>query len=75
MNIIEYEKRLKAYSLTEGFNIVKNGGGTKKTPSITFSYIHHGDATTNRRKLKERVIRNSKNEVVLKRKRESTSVR
>ena len=52
MNIVEYEKRLKAYSLTEGFDVVKNGGGTKQTSGVTFSCIHHGDATVNRRNLR-----------------------
>ena len=32
MNIVECEKRLKAYSLAEGFNVVKSDGGTKTTP-------------------------------------------
>ena len=75
MNIAECEKRLKAYSLAEGFDVVKNGGGTKKSPGVTFSYIYYGETTANRRKLKERVIRNSEDKIISKRKRESTVVR
>ena len=74
-NIIEAERRLRVFSLAEGFNIVRTVGGTKRVPGSTFQCIHHGLKTVNKRRLEDRVIRDTENEVISKRKRESTVVR
>ena len=71
----EAERRLRAFSLVEGFDIVRTAGGTKRAPGSTFSCIHHGERTANKRRLEDRVIRNEDNEIISNRKREGTTVR
>ena len=73
--LVKTERRLRAFSLVEGFNIVRTTGGTKRVPGSTFRYIHHGERTANKRRLKDRVIRNEDNEIVSNRKSEGTAIR
>ena len=72
---MEAKRRLRGFSLAEGFDIVRTVGGTKRVPGATFQCIHHSLKTVNKRRLEDRVIRNSENEVTSKRKRENTAVR
>ena len=73
--LVEAERRLKAFSLAEGFDIVRTIGGSKRVPGSTFQCIHHGVKTANKRRLEDRVTRDSEDEIVSKRKREGTAVR
>ena len=73
--LIEAERRLRGFSLAEGFDIVRTAGGTKSVPGSVFQCIHHGQKTANKRHLEERVTRDSENTIISNRKRESTAVR
>lgn len=42
--------------LLKGFDIVRQGGGTKANPSWRFSCLFHGERTRNTRKLEDRRI-------------------
>ena len=48
-------RRLRGWALAEGFDIVRNGGGTKAIPSYRFRCIFHGSKTQNNRKLEDMV--------------------
>src|SRR5882757_4643220 len=56
-SLVEAEKRLRVYSLVQGFDIVRRGGGNKVSPASIFQCIHHGTETLNTRALEERVSR------------------
>ena len=58
---------LRAWAIVEGFDIVRNGGGTTANPSCRFRHIFHGIATKNNRKLEDRVERDEKGRIVSKR--------
>src|SRR6266496_5063225 len=47
--------RLCSYVFAEGFDIVRQGGGTKVNPSWRFFCIYHRDKTRNTQKLKDKV--------------------
>lgn len=70
----EAYSRLIAYSLSQGFDVVKSHSTQKPQPVTTFSCVHHGTETKNWRKLPERVERDEKGEVVSKRKIDLTVV-
>jgi hypothetical protein len=44
-----YNRRLRGYTLAEGFDIIKKGGGTKANPSYRFYYIFYSNITQNNR--------------------------
>jgi hypothetical protein len=68
-------RRLRGWALAEGFDIVRNGGGTKAAPSYRFRCIFHSSKTQNNRKLEDIVERDSEGKIVSKRKKEVTNVR
>jgi hypothetical protein len=66
--------RLRAFALAEGFDIVRNGGGTIANPAWRFRCYHHGTATRNHRKLEDRVEKNTEGKITSKRQRAHTHV-
>ena len=46
-SIEECQNRLVAFSLSQGFNVVKTNSSTKPVPSANFACIHHGKETRN----------------------------
>lgn len=74
-NLEHCNRRLRAWAFVEGFDIVRNGGGTGANPSYRFRCIFHGTATRNSRKLEDRVERDEEGRIVSKRRREATSAR
>jgi len=67
-------RRLRGFSLVEGFCVVRIGGGTKSNPGCKFFCSFHSSETRNYRKLEDRVERNEEGTITSKRKREATSV-
>ena len=67
-------RRLKGYSLVEGFCIVRFGGGTKSNPGCRFLCSFHVSGTRNSRKLEDRVVKDEEGTIISQRKREATSV-
>ena len=59
--------RLRAFALAEGFDIVRNGGGTIANPAWRFRCYHHRTATRNHRKLEDRVEKNTEGKITSKR--------
>jgi hypothetical protein len=53
-------RRLRGYSLAEGFDIVRKEGRFKSNPSWQFRCIYYGERTRNDRKLEDRVLRDKK---------------
>ena len=48
MKKIEHCKRcLQGYALAEGFEVVRTGGGIKKSPGAHFEYSKYGEFTKN----------------------------
>ena len=70
-----YNRRLRAFALAKGFDIIRNGRGTKNAPSYRFRYFYYGITTKNNRKLKDRVEANKKKNINSKRKRNTTNIR
>jgi hypothetical protein len=55
-NSLEYcNRRLKAFSLAEGFNVIRKGSGTKVNPAYRFSYYYYKTKTQNNRKLENSI--------------------
>src|SRR5437764_1047237 len=67
--------RLRAFALAKGFDIVRNGGGTKDAPSYRFRCFYHGITTQNNRKLEDRVEVDKEGNITSRRKRDATNVR
>jgi hypothetical protein len=72
---IDCEKRLRGFALAEGFDIVRNGGGTKAFPASSFSCVFHGYKSRNTRKLEDRVEKDKEGLILSRRKKENTQVR
>jgi hypothetical protein len=51
-SIIECERRLKGYTLAEGFDTVRIGAGSEGDPGRRWKCIFHGDQTRNYRGLR-----------------------
>ena len=68
-------RRLRGYALAEGFDIVRQGGGTKANPSYRFKCLFHGSNTQNHRKLEDRVEKDSEGQITSKRRREVINIR
>ena len=66
--------RLRAFALTKGFDIVRNGGGTAANPAWRFRCYCHGLATRNQRKLEDQVEKNEERKITSKRQRAHTHV-
>ena len=74
-SIDDCQTRLIAYSLSQGFDIVKTHSATKPTPGCTFACVFHGEETRNWRQLKKMVERNKEGDITSNRQRNLTSVR
>ena len=61
-------RRLKGYSLVEGFCVVRVGGGTKSNPSYKFLCSFHSSKTRNYRKLEDRVEKDEERMIISRRK-------
>src|SRR5256885_9009032 len=68
-------RRLKGFSLAEGFDIVRKGGGTKVNPAYRFSCYYHGDKTRNDRKLEDSVKYDENSRITSDRQLENTTFR
>jgi hypothetical protein len=66
--------RLRASALAEGFDIVRNGGGTAANPTWRFRCFHHGSVTRNQRKLEARIEKDDEGKIISKRQRGHTNV-
>ena len=60
--------RLVAFSLSQGFDVVKSSATQRPQPVTTFSCIHHGSETKNWRKLPYTVEKDEKGAVMGQRK-------
>lgn len=67
------ERRLHGYALSQGFEVVRCGGGTQTTPTLRFRCTFHGNKTLNTRHLEEAVIRDEDGAILSKRKEEHVS--
>src|ERR1700744_5733856 len=74
-SIEECERRLVAFSLSHGFDVVTGNSAKKPFPRRTLVCSHHGAETRNSRKLPDEVERNEEGVIIGERKRELTSVR
>jgi hypothetical protein len=63
-------RRLRGYAFAEGFDIVRQGGGTKANPSSRFWCIFYGEKTRNSRKLEDEVERDEDGSITSRRQRE-----
>ena len=63
-------RRLRGYAFAEGFDIVRQGGGTKENPSWRFLCIYHGNKTRNTRKLKDKIEVDKDNNITNRRQRD-----
>jgi hypothetical protein len=68
-------RRMRGYSLAEGFDVVRKGGGSKDNPSWRFFCLYHGEKTKNTRKLEDRVEMNEAGIITSKRQRDNTSLK
>jgi hypothetical protein len=67
--------RLRGFTLAEGFDLARTGGGNKKVPGCRYKCVFHGSSTKNHRKLEDHVERDEEGKIVNKRQRDATSVR
>jgi hypothetical protein len=72
---IDCEKRLRGFTLAEGFDIVRNGGGTKAFPASSFFCVFYSHKSRNTRKLEDRIKKDKKEFILSRYKRENTQVR
>ena len=68
-------RRLRAFALAQGFDIVRHGGGTKAAPAYRFKCFYHGVATQNNRGLEDRVEVDEKGLITSRRQRNATNVK
>jgi len=73
-SIPDAERRLRGYSLAEGFDIAQTGGGTRKAPGAHFECGYHGTTTRNWRKLEDHIEKDEKGNITSRRQREGTIV-
>src|SRR5271163_4938606 len=69
----ECEQRLRGFSLSKGFDIVRTGGGNRRVPAKRWNCVHHGNVTRNDRGLEDAVERNEEGQVISNRKRQATN--
>ena len=74
-NLEHCNRRMRAWAFTQGFDIVRNGGGTKANPSYRFRCLYHGNTTRNQRKLEDHVERDEEGRITSRRQKEATNVR
>ena len=70
-NLADGERRLRAYAVANGFDVVHTGGGNSKVPACLFKCIHHGIKTANKRHLEDRVERDEEGKITSRRRRET----
>src|SRR5260370_38654014 len=63
-SIEECQQRLNAFSLSQGFDIVKTHSAMKPQPKAYFACIHHGKETRNWRKLPHEVEKDREGKIV-----------
>ena len=68
-------RRLLGYTLAEGFDIVRKGGGSKKNPSWRFRCVFYGERTRNDRELEARIERNTEGTITSRCQRENITIR
>jgi hypothetical protein len=68
-------RRLQAFALAEGFDIVRHGGGTRAAPAYRFRCFFHSIKTKNTRKLEDRVEVDEEGNITSRRQREVSNVR
>jgi hypothetical protein len=76
-SVDDCESRLVAFSLVQGFDIVKIKSSLSNkalTPTVIFGCIFHGRETRNYRRLEPSVIRNEEGTIISQRKRQLTSI-
>ena len=73
-SIDDCETRLIAYSLVQGFDVVR-AHSDKARGTVLFECVFHGAETRNRRQLEKTVERNNKGEISANRQRNLTAVR
>ena len=73
-DIVTCQRRLRGFSLVEGFAIVKGSGSNKACPGQTFMCIFHGSKTRNTRNLEPIVERDIEDKIISQRERENTAV-
>ena len=71
----ECQERLLVYSMSQGFDIVKGGGGKPSHPGFNFHCVFHGHGTRNWRGLEEQVERDEDGLITTTRQRDLTHVR
>ena len=68
-SIEECERRLIAYSLSQGFDIVRTSGGQQRNPGVTWQCVFHGEGTRNWRNLEKEVVKDEEGNIVSRRQR------
>ena len=58
-------RRLQGYALTEGFDVIQTGGGTKKVPRAHFEYLKYRESTRNWRKLENYIKYNKEGTITI----------
>ena len=72
---LEYcNRRLRAFALTTGFDIIRKGGGAKALPSWRFFCFYHSTITRNDRKLKARMEVDEEGNITSRHQRDTTNV-
>ena len=67
-NSLEHcNRRLRAFALAEGFDIVRYSRGTRVAPAYRFRCFFHGTETENSRKLEDRVEVDKKGNITSRR--------
>ena len=66
-SIASCERRLRGYSLVQGFDIILIGGGTRVAPGARFKCSYYGEAIRNWRHLEDHVERNKESKITSKR--------
>jgi hypothetical protein len=69
-----FEAHIRAFSFCTGFDVVREGGGNTRAPSLRLQCIHHGTNTQNTRGLEDRVVRDDEGTIISQRKLDNTSV-
>src|SRR5436305_11575572 len=74
-NLEHYNRRLRAFALATGFDIVRKGDSSKALPSWRFFCFYYSTEIRNDRKLKARIETNKKDNIINKRQRSFTNVK
>jgi MULE transposase domain len=69
-----FEQRIRAWAFLQGFDVTREGAGTKASPALRLWCIHHGKDTQNTRNLEDRVQRDKDGKIISDRKVDYTNV-